>query len=177
MQWRCQRPGLQGSFLFLQKIRMEIAMPGLAWSVLILLSANLVAMMLIRTEERFWMPQTAGWIILLVVLLLSHVVRKEEVLHREDLYRLQRTSGSNSDRVAQANLDEARSSASKETGLLIRLLGIQSLICFLSQAAGLRLTANRQFRRGVFSFLLFFLFYLGWELVQLLQHGNSDSML
>jgi len=164
-------------FLIFTKKGMEIALPGLAWSILIVFAVNLAAMMLIRTEERFWLPQTASWIILLVLLLLSHVVRKEEVIYREDLYRLQRTPGSNSDREAQTNLENARSKASEEADLLIRLLGLQSLICVFSQAIGFRLTGNRLFRRGLLSFLLFFIIYLGWEFIRLFADTNTGSML
>ena len=137
------------------------------WLILILISINFMSAALIRTEERFWLPQIITWLLLLGMLLFQHTFNREQVVQKQMVYDQQTDPNDASNREATLDLEEARRRQKADNIVLVRLLGLQSLFTCLAQGLGYRRTMKKQFRSGAQSFLFLFFLYLIFEIVRL----------
>ena len=145
------------------------------WLFLILITINFICLVAIRSEERFWLPQMVIWILLFGTLLFRNTLNGELVVQREIVYAQQTNPDDENNRAATAALETARKTRQQENALFIRLLGIQSLICFVLHLAGYRSTGKKQFRSGAVTMGFFFMAYLVFELTQLLQDTPASA--
>ena len=145
------------------------------WLFLIIISLNFICLIAIRSEERFWLPQMVIWILLFGTLLFRNTLNGELVVQKEIVYAQQTNPDDESNRAATAALEAARKTREHENVLFIRLLGIQSLICFVLQLAGYRSSGKKQFRSGAVTMGLFFLAYLLFELIRIFQDTPASA--
>lgn len=152
---------------------MNLISIDLLWLALILITLNFACAAMIRTEERYWLPQIIIWMVLFGFLLFSNTLHKEQVVQKEMIYQQQTDPSDKAYSAATLELEQAKKDRQQENRKLIRMLGIQSFLALIFQLFGYRQTSKKQFRSGAKSFFFLFFVYLVFELVWIFDQPSA----
>src|SRR5688572_14621134 len=120
----------------------------MVWLFLFIFTINFISLALVRSEERFWMPSTLFWILLVCSMFINMTLNKMNVVEKEAVYNAQTDPGSKSNEGAAIGLEQAITQQSLENTMLLRLTGFQTFLCLLCHLLGFHLTAGIQFKKG-----------------------------
>jgi hypothetical protein len=138
---------------------MDLFSYDILWLLLLLFTINFIGIALIRSDERFWLPSTLLWVLLVCTMFINMTLNKNNVVDKEIVYNAQTEPESKSNETAIAELDKAKQQQQSETITLLRLTGFQAFLCFLCQLLGYKLTSKNQFRKGAIAFFVFVMVY------------------
>jgi hypothetical protein len=133
--------------------------------LLFLFTINFVCLVLVRSNERFWLPSSILWILLLCSLFINLTINKNNVIQKESEFNAQTDIESRSNETAILALEAAKKQETSENMILLRLAGFQTLMCLVLQLLGYKLTSLIQFKQGARAFIILLLLYGAIEMV------------
>jgi hypothetical protein len=139
----------------------------IVWLLLFIFTINFISLAFVRSDERFWMPSTLFWILLICSMFINLSLNKNNVIEKEAVYNAQTDPGSKANEGAAIGLEEAIKQQNQENTILLRLTGFQTFLCLLCQLLGFHLTSQKQFRKGAVAFFIFLLLYGLIEMIRL----------
>ena len=146
---------------------MNLLAYDILWLLLFLFTINFISLLLIRSDERFWLPSTLLWMLLLCSLFINITLNKNNVIEKEAAYTMQTDAESKQNESAMYDLEAAKKQQSLENNILLKLAGFQTFLCLLCQLAGFKSTSKQQFKKGSQAFFISLLLYGAIELVRL----------
>jgi hypothetical protein len=139
----------------------------IGYLILILFLINFMGVLLIRSQERFWLPGIALWIFLFFIVVMLNVINRTDVDRQEIIYG---ESTANPEKMAQNDLqlEQLKKEKNSENTVLFHLLGFQTIFSCIWQFLGYRSTGKKYYRTSsiTFTFLVFvYLFIVVTQIV------------
>ena len=66
---------------------MNILAYDIVWLLLFIFTINFISLALVRSDERFWMPSTLFWILLICSMFINLSLNKSNVIQKEAVYK------------------------------------------------------------------------------------------
>jgi hypothetical protein len=143
---------------------MNLLSVGTGYLVLGLFVINFLAILLIRSEGRFWFPGVIFWLLMFCIVVLIHVMNDVAVDRQELVY----SDNTVTDDQQTVQLEEFKDKTSGENVILFRLLGFQTVFSCIWQFLGYSSTGKKYYRTSAITFTLLSIVFGITELLRLL---------
>ena len=129
---------------------MNLLSIGTGYLLLLLFIVNFLAVLLIRSEGRFWFPGVILWIFMFFIVVLFNAMNDLKVDKQELAY----SESTTVDNEQDYQLEQLKDQTSRENIKLFRLLGFQTIFSCIWQFLGFSTTGKRYYRTSAISFTL-----------------------
>ena len=147
---------------------MELITSNLAFSFIILFFACIGGIILLKGNDRYWIPGISIWLLLFIVLLLGNVFNTREVSYQEAVREQPASDNIEKAKEDPYHVAEAKNRKRDFNTKMIHLIGFQSFMCMLWMLVGYKKTSLAFYKTGATTFLLLCIVYLGIQVVLLL---------
>lgn len=119
----------------------------------ILFLANFIIVLLINTEERFWIPTMILWITLFCAFLIVRTLNSDRIRNEELI--LQQSKNSEDDKAnANWKIENSKQETARVNEKLFILLGCQTFYCFFFHLIGYAKTRRDYYRKSTITFFI-----------------------
>ncbi|MER3465032.1 MAG: hypothetical protein C4329_12080 [Chitinophagaceae bacterium] len=119
-----------------------------------------LGILLIQTEDRFWLPCIIIWVFLFFALVLGNSLNSSEVSYQQLLQQQGITKTTDPKEIETAAVKQAKQQKQMYDDKFIHLLGFHSIVSFFWLLIGLRRTLKPYYRTGAITFFCFTLVYV-----------------
>lgn len=143
---------------------MDILSVDLGWLLVILFFINFLAVLFIRTDERFWIPSIILWLFLFFGFVLVQVTNNREVEYQGLVYQNKvKTEEEVLNDTKPYELEQVRKKTHAQNAKLFRVLGFQTLLSCFWLLLGYRSTGHKHYRTSSITFTILAFLYLVLE--------------
>ena len=134
-----------------------------SWSTFYLAIADFIvcfiAILLLRNNDRFWLPCVVIWMLLFFTLVMGHVFNTEEVDYLQVMHDSQMKTPDNVT-PTKNDVKAAISQRNRFTGKMTNLLGVHSIMSFFWMLLGYHQTKEIRYRKALYSFGIVSIIYI-----------------
>jgi hypothetical protein len=140
---------------------MDILQINLGWLILTVFTINFLGILLMRSEDRFWLPCVITWLFLFFFLVIGNVFNSGDVRYQQTVLSEKvlnaEEKGQEETRLALQQATESQQAFSRT---MLHLLGFQSLLSLFWTIIGYKSTGQRFYQSSMITFFVFCLLYI-----------------
>jgi hypothetical protein len=138
---------------------MNIFSIGTGWLILLVFLLTFISILLIRSEDRFWLPCIIIWLFLFFAWILNDAFLSTEI----NYYKAIESNGTiveREDPDALTELDKLSAAKSSKNRKLLHILGFHSIMSLIWVSLGYRTTGREFYKKAMVTFTVISLIYV-----------------